>query len=150
MAQLVTLAHRVSSIHARYANIHDSLFSFSLFRKRLRHNKTGDSIQSHYEIELKRLSEELGEVISIMNSGVPLEPKTTFSREFATAMEEYIQALSTSITQLSDICSHQRTWDKHEQAFSSTQSRIDRTSYDESIQHYRRLGARLNQMVSRL
>ncbi|MCB1859193.1 MAG: hypothetical protein KDI63_13010 [Gammaproteobacteria bacterium] len=150
MTQLVTLAHRVSSIHAKYAAIHDDLFSFSLFRKRPKHQLKGQSLHSHYESELIRLSEELAGISAIMRSGAELEPKTTFSREFAVVLDDYIQALSVSIGHLSEICNHQSHWDKGDQPFDASQSRVDRTHYDESIQHYRRLGARLNQLVMRL
>ena len=104
----------------------------------------------HYEAELNQLHEDLSKVGEIIASGEPLEPKTTFSREFEDALGEYIDALSISIIRLSAICRHQYCWDKGTQPYDTDQSRNDRTSYDESIQHYRRLGARLNQMVTRL
>ncbi len=150
MAQLVTLAHRVSSIHAKYAKIHDALFALSFFRKRTKRSGEETSIHSEYEIELKQLAAKLSEISAMLSDGTPLEPRTTFSREFSAALDEYIGALSKSIIRLAEICQHRYSWEKGGLTFDSDQSRQDRTSYDESIQHYKRLGAKLNQLVTRL
>lgn len=150
MAQLVTLAHRVSSIHARYSGIHDSVFSVSLFRKLTRRKGGGDSLYAGFESDLKALAESLAEIGSSLGSSVRPEPNTTFSRKFGRTLEDYVKELTTSIVLLAEICEHRDRWQKGEAPYDSDQSRIDRTHYDESIQRHRRLGIKLSRMVERL
>jgi hypothetical protein len=152
MAQLVTLAHRVSGIHARYSKIHDALFSVSLFKKRpKRKRKAGDeSAYVGFESDLKDMVANLAGIDSMISQDLPMEPTTTFSRKFATVLKEYITALSTSIVQLSEICSHRDRWDRGEEPYDPDQSRVDRMHYDESLQHHRALGVKLSHMAARL
>jgi hypothetical protein len=150
MTHLVTLAHKVSRIHARYSEIHSSLFSWSFKKLISRSWNKCDHAHCRYEKECITLNEELDQVLAIVNCGDELEPKTTFSKEFVSMFVEYIQDLSTAISRLSVICAHQCQEDMGVGVYSEAQSRIDRTAYDESIQVYQKLGKRLNLLVKKL
>jgi hypothetical protein len=150
MAQLVTLAHRVSGIHARYSKIHDTLFSVSLFKKKPWRKAGGESAYAGFESELTDMAANLAEVDSMIRKDVPMEPNTSYSRKFAAILKEYIAALSTSMVQLAEICNHRDRWDRGEDPYSPDQSREDRINYDESIQHHRALGVKLSHMATRL
>lgn len=150
MTHLITLAHRVSGIRARYSSIHSALFTFSFARLKTRLSNRSESVSCGFQRDLAKLKEELDEVNTIIKGATELEPRTTFSREFTAELEAYIQALSNSISSLSEICSHQCQSDMGNRPYTETQARTDRTTYDESIQHYRWLGERLNLMVKKL
>jgi hypothetical protein len=149
MTQLVTLAHRVSSIHGRYAEIHDAMFSVSLFRK-LSRIKDGDPCYGDMEAELKALAENLAEICSSLHHAAETEPSTTFSRKMTLTLEDYIKELSSSILLLAVISHRRDSWGRGQEPYDSEQSRIDRTHYDESMQRHRRLGVQLSKMIERL
>jgi len=150
MTHLVTLAHRVSAIHAKYSEIYSSLFSWS-FRKLITRPWIGkDHAHCRYQKGCFTLNDELDQVLAILNSGAELEPKTMFGREFISVFVDYIQALSTAISRLSVICGRRCQEDTGGVAYSEEQSRADRTAYDESIQVYQKLGQQLNLLVKKL
>lgn len=150
MISLVTLAHRVSSIHKRYANIHASVCSFSISQLRFKFWKSGENDYCKYETDLIQLCTELTEIRSIIGREEELEPSNTVSREFAFALDVYIIALSDAITGLSTICSHRCKESKGVEPYSIKQNLADRHEYDNSIQQYRRLGERLGDLFKRL
>ncbi len=149
MTQLVTLAHRVSSIHGRYAEIHDTMFSVSLFKK-LSRIKDSDPRYGDMEAELKAMAESLTEISSSLHHAAEIEPSTTFSRKMTLTLEGYIEELSSSILLLAVISHRRDSWGRGEARYDSEQSRIDRTRYDESMQRHRRLGVQLSKMIERL
>ena len=150
MTHLVTLAHRVSAIHAKYSEIYSSLFSWS-FKKSIAQPLIGsDHAHCRHQKECFTLNEELDQVLAILNSGTEFEPKTMFGREFVSVFVDYIQALSTAISRLSVICDHRCQEDMGVIAYSEEQSRADRTAYDESIQVYQKLGQQLNLLFKKL
>ena len=148
MTQFVTLAHRVSSIHGRYAAIHDEFFSVSWLKKLSL--KASDPCYSEMEAELNALAENLAETISSLHHAAEVEPSTTFSRKMALTLEGYIGELSSSILLLATMCHRQDSVRRGEEPYDSEQSRADRTSYDESMQRHRRLGVQLSKMIARL
>jgi hypothetical protein len=149
MISLVTLAHRASSIHKRYAGIHSSVFSFSISQLKFNFWKGKDPEYCSYESDLAQLCDELEEIRSIIERE-ELEPANTISREFAFALDVYLIALSDAITGLSTICGHRCRDSTGVEAYSSKQDWADRHEYDNSIQQYRRLGQRLEHLFKRL
>ncbi len=150
MIHLVTLAHRVSGIHARYSEIHSALFSWSFTLSISRFWSGSKHAHCRYEKECIALNEELDQVLAIINSEVELEPKTMFGREFSSLLVEYIQTLSTAISRLSVICAHRCQEETGVGTYSEEQSRTDRTAYDVSIQIYQKPGKQLNLLVKKL
>lgn len=150
MAQLVTLAHRVSGIHARYSKIHSALFSFSPFKIKATHGGNADAVYSGFEAELLELGQTLSDISAIIKGSSELEPNTSYSRNFAAILQQYITELETSITRLSEICRHRHRAQIGEQAYDPEQARDDLTKYDQSIQNHKRLGIKLSQMAPSL
>ena len=150
MISLVTLAHRVSSIHSRYAGIHASIFSFSLSKLILLFWKKRDFEYCRYETELIQIIEELAEARSVIAGGEDLEPATTVGREFAFALDVYVIALSDTVERLLTISSHLCQDSKGLGKYSDEQTRSDRLDYDNAVQQYKRLGERLEFLFKRL
>jgi hypothetical protein len=150
MISLVTLAHRVSSIHARYSGIHASIFAFSLSSLHLLFWKKQKLEYCRYETELAHLIEELAEARSIIAGEEELEPATTVGREFAFALDVYIIALSDTVERLLAISSRLCRDSKGLEKYTGEQTRSDRLDYDIAVQQYRRLGERLEFLFKRL
>lgn len=151
MAQLVTLAHRVSSIHARYSRIHDALFGVSGLKRRTKFRDDGDSVYAGFDTELKELRGQLDSIEAILGSDDPLEPSTSYSRKFVLVLKDYVQALSTSILCLGEICQQRnRPPDQSEDSSDVSRQRAELTRYDGAIQLHKRLGVKLTKMVTRL
>ncbi len=150
MISLVTLAHRVSSIHSRYAGIHASVLSFSLSKLNLFFWKNQEFEYCRYETELIQITGELEEARSIIAGEEELEPATTVGREFAFALDVYIIALSDSVERLLAITSRLCRDSKGLEKYSDEQTRSDRLDYDNAMQQYKRLGERLEFLFKRL
>lgn len=149
MVSLITLAHRVSDIRASYAEIHDAVFSMSLARIKSQLTHLA-SPHCEHENTLIQLSAELSRMNAMILARDEIDLSATFDREFAVAMEEYIQALNSAIERLAGICQRICQDSKGIEPYDATRSRNDRVAYDESIQHYQRLGRRLGQMFEKL
>lgn len=148
MAHLVTLAHRVSRIHSRYAEIHSAAFAFSLRRVTARWGKTANHCD--HEQDLSALKAELTEVVGLIDGAEVLEPSTTLGSEFTVALREYTVALSDTLVRLGRICGRLCRNDTAGEHYGEAEARRDRVAYDDSIQRYRRLGHRLNTLFTRL
>ena len=150
MISLVTLAHRVSSIHKRYAAIHSSVFSFSISQLKINFWRRKKTEYCDYEAALVQMCRELAEIRAIIDREETLEQANTINREFAFALDVYIIALSDAITWLSTICGRRCRDHKGEETYSAKQDWADRHDYDDAIQQYRYLGKRLESLFNRL
>ena len=149
MISLVTLAHRVSNIHKRYAKIHSSVFSFSISQLKYIFWKEKEPDYCKHQPELIQMGQELAEARSIINGEEELEPATTIGREFAFALDVYIIALSDTIKWLSIICSRRCRDRGGFEPYSAKQDWADRADYDNSVQQYKRLGMQLYHLFKR-
>lgn len=149
MITLITVAHRVSDVHAKYAEIHAAVFSISLARLKSR-STSPISPTCEYEQQLASLNEKLAAMSTTLRAGKNVSLSTTFDREFRSAMDEYIGALDGAIAQLAEICRQLCLDSKGVEAYEESKSRADRVAYDESIQRYQRLGKRLSLMFEKL
>lgn len=148
MAHLVTLAHRVSRVYSRYAEIHSAAFAFSLRRGAARWGKTASHCR--HEEELSVLKAELSEVLVVIDGAEVLEPSTTLGSEFSLTLREYAVALSDTLDRLSRICGRLCRDDTGAERYGVVEARDDRVAYDDSIQRYRRFGHRLHILFARL
>jgi hypothetical protein len=146
MAHLVTLAHRVSAIHARYSKIRGAVFAFSLGRIISLRRKGKTPGYCVYEKRLTALHKELAEVEAAIRGPVRLEPSTTFGVEFAAILSKYVVTLSETIERLGRICGRSCRDNTGGERYDEALLRRDRVAYAESLQSYRRLGRRLNQL----
>lgn len=147
---LVTLAHRVSGVHARYAKIHSSSFAFSFGKFVARLGRKDAPEFCRYQSKLADLEQELTQITALMNNGSAMQPSTTLGDEFILVLKEYIAALSETIQCLGRICDALCREKRGVGAYDENRSRADRVAYDESIQRYRRLGERLSHLYQRL
>jgi len=150
MISLVTLAHRVSSIHSRYAVIHTAIFSFSLSKLNLFFWRKREFEYCRLETELMQITGELAEARSIIAGEEELQPATTVGREFAFALDVYIIALSDTVERLQVISSHLYSDSKGLGEYRDEKTRSDRLDYDDAVQQYKRLGERLEFLFKRL
>jgi len=149
MTSLVTLAHRVSSIHKRYAKIHSLVFSFSISQLRYIFWKEKEPDYCKQQSELVQMGQELAEARSVINGEDELEPATTIGREFAFALDVYIIALSDTVEWLSVICGRRCRDRNGLELYSTNQDWADRAEYDNSVQQYKRLGVQLHHLFNR-
>ncbi|MCP3869408.1 MAG: hypothetical protein GY703_15155 [Gammaproteobacteria bacterium] len=149
MISLVTLAHRASNIHGRYASIHASVFSFSLAQLKVMFSKSGEPEYCKHEADLNQLSKELAEARAVIDGDEELEPSTTIGREFAFALDVYIIALSDTVERLSMICGRRCRDKKKLESYSDTQQWADRIEYDNAVQQYKRMGMQLGSLFKR-
>lgn len=147
---LVTLAHRISGIHARYAKIHSLSVAFSFGRAISRLGNKNGSEFCHHQLQLIALHEELQHIATTLDGREQFEPATTLGDEFRLVMQEYVKALSRTVECLGTICAGLCRENQGDDIYDEQQSRADRLAYDESIQHYRRIGERLSQLYQRL
>ena len=150
MISLVTLSHRVSNIHKRYARIHFLVFSFSLTQLKYIFWKENEPDYCKYQPELDQIGQELAAVRSIINGAEELQPGTTIGREYALALDVYIEAFSETVEWLSIICRHRCKDRNGVEPYSTKQDWIDRAEYDKSVQQYKRLGLQLHHLFKRL
>ncbi len=150
MAQLVTLAHRVSGVHVRYSKVHSALFSLSPFKIKATRGGNAEATYSGFEAELIELEQTLSDIDAIIKGSSELDPNTSYSRNFAAILQQYITELKTSIMRLSQICRQRHHAQTGEQIYDPEQARDDLTKYDESIQNHKRLGIKLSQMAPSL
>lgn len=149
MITLITLAHRVSDVHAKYTEVHAAVFSVSLARFKSPSTSL-TSPNCEYEQQLMLLNEKLAAINASLHADEQVSFSTTFDREFCSSMDAYIEALGGAITQLADIC-RQLCLDREGiESYGESKSRNDRVAYDESIQRYQRLGKRLSLMFKKL
>ncbi len=150
MTHLVTLAHRVSAINARYRELHRLVLEFSwsmLIPTGAREKNPGCC--SH-EQDLASVRSELLELEAAISGSGPFEPSTTVGVEFLATLKSYVTALGEAIEGLSGICERMCRDTRGLEPYGEADSRRDRVAYDESIQRYKRLGQRLHYLFERL
>jgi hypothetical protein len=147
VTHVVNLAHRVSRLHTSYLKLHRAVFGFS-WRRLLSARGRGD--YGRCADELLRLGGELTEVRTMIAGVDSLEPDTTLAEEFVEVLDRYTMALTETVERLHGICRRFQAEGAGEQAYDEFAARRDRVAYDDSVQTYRRLGERLNDMFRRL
>ncbi len=144
MAHLVTLAHRASSINARYTELHGLILEFSWSKLKSIGSKTKDSSCCRYEQDLAAVKSQLLELEAAISEAGHFESGTTIGIEFMEILKRYVAALGEAIDLLSRICNRMCRDGRGLEPYGDVESRRDRIAYDESIQRYKRLGQRLH------
>ena len=132
MSDPTSLALEVNAILDRYISVHDAVFKFS-FR-----NLFKPMDFTHHCASLDALLPDLQRILSAL-SALPLP-----SSGFSSALHEYTSGLADTITQLRVICDQLalKTQDPSRYNASTYQQHV--SSYENSVDTYRRLGERLN------
>ena len=153
MARVYELAAEISRVFEQYQAIHDEVFGLSL--RRLRgalgagvHNNNAARAQKLQQLalELRGVCRAVGE---LDNANLPSRLKGLVR----TALIDYSLALEEAISRLQSICDSLQS-----ESDGSTDGagyrergfRSDKIAYDDSVQAYKRLGARLTDLFAKL
>jgi len=140
-------AYALSSIFARYKEIHDKVFKISILNPVGFEGRSSLEPLRAYEQELVSLRKELG---AIQEQLFDLEKKKARKKrtkgDVLDVVTEYTNALSETINQLQYICKNLRlenAGDRSLISYSEKEYKEDCAAYDDSIQEYRRWGSKL-------
>ncbi len=151
MAHLITLAHQAAEIHGRYMEIHNAVFGFSIRQIFSLRQATGDVDYCAHEETLDGLRAQLKGVQTVVVSLKNTDLVKTSVMEFRVVLKDYIVALLDTIDRLRFICARLCQEESEEAAhYSTPHLNLDKMAYDESIQHYKKLGRRLNRLLAAL
>jgi len=151
MSTLLKLVCETSVIRQRYAEIHQKLFRVSLGRLvRLRSRSARPDYGARAE-ELERLERDLQRLRNQLAQLTEGQLTQRSGRELRAALRDYTVALEDSIRKLRVIS--ERSLKEQQgiaeyQTYSLGDYRLDRIAYDDALQHHKRLGIRLNQLLS--
>jgi hypothetical protein len=151
MSVLLKLVYDTNLLRQRYVEIHENLFRLSLGRLVRR---SGASAGPDYGAQAERLGRLIQDLQSVRDQlGQLDEGKLSHrtGRELRNTLADYTVALEDSIRKLQFICERNLKQQQGVAAFkdySLGDYRLDRIAYDDAIQHHKRLGLRLNQLLS--
>jgi len=141
-------AYRVAGIHAQYKEIHTLVAGDSLRSIFFRLFKKIDYAQCVTDLTL--IKDELSHCKKEFCTQENLNLSTGISQGVLHDLCIYIQALSETVEQLRVISSHHCDSDKKNKEKQVIQYRQNIINYDDSIQKYKRIGIRLNQVFNKM
>lgn len=147
MINLVTLAYRISRMHTDYSGIHACIFPFPLARLKRKLLRKREATPCECGMKLTELHNQLVGTEQLILKEEDVELKTSRDRDFAGELVDYIRALDATVNLLNGICNKRCMERKGEYGYDPDESRQDMIDYDISIQHYQRLGERLNLLI---
>ncbi len=144
MSQLIRILYEVSRLRDHYAGVHRNLCGLSpqrLFAVLHKPAQQQAQLENLREIrqQLHRTQGELGGM-----SGEEIA-RVRRGREIYPALADYVSALLESVDRLEILCRLEQS--TREGAAPRDQAKI---AYDDAVQHHRRLGRRLNQLIRTL
>lgn len=150
MSKLLKVLYDVAEIRCRYHGIHEAVFGFSP-RKLLRTlNRPVEGDQQAEAQELDRLLSRLYSAGTDLESLSEEDLSVRRGHEIRRALLDYVEALTESSNRLKALCElPQRAEDRANAEFGNRQAAL-KVVYDDAMQYHRRLGARLNQLISTL
>ncbi len=150
MSDLLKIVYEVAAVHSDYLRLHRRLFHISAGR--LLHNltrrHTGAGLTDQHEI--KELSQRLSRAIDGLSQLKKEDLSIRRGSEIQTALSEYAQALTESMTALAallEMGKRSRNGSRHQP---SGKSQTTKVAYDDAVQYHKRLGARLNELLTTL
>ena len=154
MAHVVLLAQEVSRVFNRYKKIHDEVFSLRNAVKISAFHRGHREIDLlAHEQELALLRNEIGDIQATLTGISSVDLKRISVEDFCDALLRYSEALWDTVNKLQVICRNLRLEHEGVERYSDYSMeffRRDRVTYDDSIQQYKRWGARLNDMFANL
>lgn len=150
MSRLLKLVYETSELRRRYAGIHEEMFGFSM-RRIIR---LGQQNERECRAKMQRL-DDLSQALAEMRQQVAELQECDLTKrrghEICTALQEYTQALNASVALLNTICRRLAREQKGVDGwrnYTATSLRQDRITYDDAIQHHKRVGKRLQELLS--
>ena len=150
MSRLLKLVYEASELRRQYAGIHEEMFGMSMRRI----VRLGRKSEHDYRANMRRLgvlSQELGGVQQQLAELQECDLTKRRGHDICAALAEYTEALSASVALLNTICRRLAREQKGVDGwrnYTATSFRHDRITYDDAIQHHKRLGRRLQELLS--
>lgn len=152
MSHLLKLVYAAGELNRRYSRVHEEIFGFSVRRlvRRSHKNASEPPPQSRTD-QLSALTEELKAIQRQIEELEECDLTKRRGREICTVLKDYTQALTASVSVLNTIC---RRLAREQEGvdgwrnYSATSFRQDRITYDDAIQHHKRLGRRLQELLA--
>jgi hypothetical protein len=150
MSRLLKLVYEASELRRQYAGIHEEMFGFSMRRIM----RLGQHSERECHARMRRL-DDLSQALAEMQQQLAELQECDLTKrrghDICSALEEYTQALSASVALLTTICRRLAREQKSVDGwrnYTATSFRQDRITYDDAIQHHKRLGKRLQELLA--
>ena len=150
MSDLLKLVYEVAAVRSDYLRLDRRLFHISagrlLHNLTRRHTRGGLTDQQ----EIEELSQRLSRAIDGLSQLKKEDLSIRRGSEIQTALSEYAQALTESMTALAallEVGKRPRNGSRHQP---SGESQTTKIAYDDAVQYHKRLGARLNELLTTL
>jgi small-conductance mechanosensitive channel len=150
MSDLIKIVYEVAAVRSDYLRIHRRVFHVSAGR--LMHNLTRRHTRGSLtdQQELEELSQRLSRAIDGLSNLNKEDLSIRRGREIQNELSAYAQALTESMAALAtllEVRKRPRNGSHHQP---SGASRATKTTYDDAVQYHKRLGARLNELLTTL
>jgi len=150
MSDLLKIAYEVAAVRSDYLRIHRRVFHVSAGR--LIHNLTRRHTRGSLtdQQELEELSQRLSRAIDGLSKLNKEDLSIRRGSEIQNELSAYAQALTESMAALAtllEVRKRPRNESHHEP---SAASQATKTAYDDAVQYHKRLGARLNELLTTL
>ncbi len=146
MSEIIKLTYEAADARSRYARIHEAVFKVSVkgVVAALKRRRWIDYAAN--ERELAKIARDLEGIEKRLSR----LDETEMSRvrgggQIRLALIEYIQALASSVRMLGGICRSETTGGQQDRA---DELNVAKASYDDAVQYHRKLGDRLNRLLS--
>lgn len=150
MSKLVKIVYDVAAIRSRYVCVHEEMFQVSARRLVRAFDRDKQGLYQNRKSDLDRLSELIltsqGELESLDEEDLAIRR----GRDIRTQLAHYLEALSESVALLKSICEQMKKRAIKDQMYDPQDLKGLRVSYDDAMQHHKRLGASLNSLISAL
>jgi predicted NBD/HSP70 family sugar kinase len=150
MSDLLKIAYEVAALRSEYLRIHRRVFHVSAGR--LIHNLTRRHTRGSLtdQQELDELSQRLSRAIDGLSNLNKEDLSIRRGREIQNELSAYAQALTESMAALATLLEVRKRPRNGSHHAPSGASQATKTAYDDAVQYHKRLGARLNELLTTL
>jgi hypothetical protein len=150
MSNLVKILYDVGAIRSRYRGAHEAICGFSA-RKLLRslHRRRPEHQAAELD-ELHRILSMLRGAMEALEALGEHDLCIRRGREIQVALADYIAALTESTTRLEALCRQLAQEEDADPDNKGDKGHELKIAYDDAVQHHKRCGTRLNDLISAL
>ena len=150
MSDLLKIAYEVAAVRSDYLRIHRRVFHVSAGR--LIHNLTRRHTRGSLtdQQELEELSQRLSRAIDGLSKLNKEDLSIRRGSEIQNELSAYAQALTESMAALATLLEARERPRNESHHEPSGASQAMKTAYDDAVQYHKRLGARLNELLTTL
>jgi hypothetical protein len=153
LAKVFEVASEISRIFERYQSIHDEVFGFSIRGLLDVVGRNGSASHAGRAQRLEELATQIRDVKDTIGSLEEIDLTRHSKNAVRSTLLDYARALEDSITRLQSICDNlygEAEGLDDQAGYSENRLRSDKIRYDDSVQEYKRLGARLTSLFARV